>query len=186
MDENAAFNKGLKLQETKAMLKGTVLAIFIMNVAMTALTQSGGQFVITQSAIAGGGAASDDGPGGQFSITGTVGQAAAGANSVGSQYRVSGGFWQSSLAPTATGVSIEGRVVTVFGSPLAMSTVVLSDVEGNTRIAISNPFGRFRFEEVEAGRGYFIIAKGKGLSSDPQFINADQDITGIELIAFEQ
>jgi hypothetical protein len=160
--------------------------ILISIISAVGMAQTGGQYAVSQSAIAGGAAASDDGLGGQFSITGTVGQAAAGANSVGSQYRVSGGFWQSSLAPTATGVSIEGRVVTVFGSPLAMSTVVLSDVEGNTRIAISNPFGRFRFEEVEAGRGYFIIAKAKGLSSDPQFINADQDITGIELIAFEQ
>lgn len=145
--------------------------------------QSGGPYTIEKAVIGGGAGTS---MGGGYALEVTIAQPIAGGPSNGSPYSMQSGFWASDLAPTAAGISVEGRVVSVFGSPVGMSTVLLSDVEGNTLVAITNPFGRFRFEEVEAGRGYFIIAKAKGLSSDPRFINADQDVTGIELIAFEQ
>lgn len=144
---------------------------------------TGGGYILEKSVVATGGAES---AGGTYAVSGTIAQPVAGDPSIATGYIVQHGFWVRDLVPTAAGVSIEGRVVSVFGSPIGMSTILLSDVEGNTRVAITNPFGRFRFEGVEAGRGYFIIAKAKGLSSDPRFINADQDVTGIELIAFEQ
>lgn len=164
-------------------MKSIKFLIVILNLFIQAAAQTGGQYSVTQSVIASGGGLSSDA---RYDVTGTVGQAVVGRTDAVLPYFVQTGFWSFSFSPTAAGISIEGRVVSAFGSPLGMSTVVLSDVEGNTRIAITNPFGRFRFEGVEAGRGYFIIAKAKGLSSDPQFINPDHDVTGIELIAFEQ
>jgi len=155
----------------------------LLFIIVVASDESFAQYEMTEYVISNGGGRSGDA---RYDVNGTIGQAAVGRTNLTLPYFVQTGFWNFDFSPTAAGVSIEGRVVSVFGSPVGMSTVLLSDVEGNTRTAITNPFGRFRFEGVVAGRGYFIIAKAKGLSSDPRFINADQDVTGIELIAFEQ
>jgi hypothetical protein len=55
----------------------------------TSHAQSGGQFELTSSTIAGGGGASG---GGQFQLHGTIGQADAGALA-GGNFKLEGGFW---------------------------------------------------------------------------------------------
>jgi hypothetical protein len=55
-----------------------------------AQAQTGGNFTITQSVIAGGG---QNSAGGAFSVDGTVGQAVAGANLTGGMFSLAVGFW---------------------------------------------------------------------------------------------
>lgn len=67
------------------------------NKMFTGTTQSGGQFVLPRSVIAGGGGGSF---GGTFELNGSIGQAAAGAQMNGGQFSLTGGFWQPEFAPT--------------------------------------------------------------------------------------
>lgn len=166
------------------MLKGTVLAIFIMNVAITALAQSGGQFVITQSAIAGGGAASDDGPGGQFSLTGTIGQSVAGARSFGPAYRMQSGFWHYDIAPTSASISIIGRVVSEFGQPVNRASVRITNSGGVSRSALTNNFGYFIFEGIPVGESYIIEYSARGFLSGSQVIVPMEDISDLQIVIF--
>ena len=61
----------------------------------TVSAQSGGIFEIKKSVISNGGGKSD---GGGFSLTGTVGQAVAGTNSLGGTFSLLSGFWASNQA----------------------------------------------------------------------------------------
>lgn len=135
--------------------------------------QSGGAFEITQSVIANGGAKSD---GGTFSLTGTIGQPLAGTNSTGGGFTVRGGFWQDFFNPTAAMVAVSGRVTQADGRGISKARVILTDAGGATRIVLTNPFGNFRFDDVEAGRMYIFSVSGKRY----QFINNTQILMILE------
>ena len=66
--------------------------LLVLSVSVSAIAQSsGGDFVITKHTIDGGGGTSD---GGDFSVTGTVGQPDASTTPMtGEGFSVSGGFW---------------------------------------------------------------------------------------------
>src|SRR5260221_7445862 len=88
----------------------TNLAIFalVMVAATSVLTQSGGQFTINKSVIAGGGGSAN---GGTFSVDGTIGQAAAGTTSSGGTFNLQSGFWaggSSSIASIKSRADFDG------------------------------------------------------------------------------
>lgn len=70
--------------------KNFIISLILL-IAFSASAQTGGQFAITQSVIAGGGI--QNSAGGTFSVDGTVGQAVAGTTSVGAPFSVASGFW---------------------------------------------------------------------------------------------
>jgi len=86
----------------------------------TAAAQSNGNYTITQSVIAGGGGTSSSGN--VFSVTGTIGQAAAGTVSSNGNFSLAGGFWTA--APAGT-IVISGNI-TKNGNALPGVTVHLS------------------------------------------------------------
>lgn len=61
---------------------------------------------------------------------------------------------------TAATASIAGRLTTSDGLPINGGTVTLTDGP-DTRTAISNPFGYYRFDDVATGRTYVIGASSK-------------------------
>src|SRR5687767_3912147 len=101
--------------------KMSAALVFYVSLSATISAQSDDPYGITQSVIASGGGRSDSAP---YSITGTVGQTLAGTNSSGAQFRVRGGFWQPSLAPSAAMVSISGSVLTPDGQPIGRVIIV--------------------------------------------------------------
>ena len=122
------------------------------------LAQSGGPYVMTQSVIANGGGSSNAG---SYAVEGTIAQPSAGGQSSGGTYFVHGGFWQAFLAPTAAHVSVSGIVRTVEGTAINNVQLELADGTGTIRTARTNPFGYFRFENVEAGNTYVLSATHK-------------------------
>lgn len=58
----------------------------------------------------------------------------------------------SLLPVTAASVTVGGRVVTTNGRGINKALVTLTDQNGNTRQAITNPFGFYRFADVQAGQ----------------------------------
>ena len=67
----------------------------------------------------------------------------------------------TSLAPSAAGVEVGGRVVTGDGQGIRGAYVTISDSTGNSRTAITNPFGYFRFSDVESGQTYVFEIRSK-------------------------
>ncbi len=147
---------------------------------MTVYAQSGGVYQIEKSVIAGGGETS---VGGQYSLTGTIGQAAAGTISSGGTYRVFGGFWHPEFAPTAAHISLSGKVLTNDGRPIAQAWVTLVDANGATRRVTSNGFGYFRFDSVEVGQVYLFTATHRQYLFVTRAVLVNDEMTGLDLTA---
>ncbi len=67
----------------------------------------------------------------------------------------------SGLAPTAAGVSVSGRVTTAEGRGINSARVSLTDQSGNVRTALTNSFGYYRFDAVDAGQTVVLSVTSK-------------------------
>lgn len=88
-------------------------------------------------------------------------------------------------APTATSVSIGGRVTTFNGRGISRAQITLTDSSGETRAASSNFFGYFRFEEVSAGETYVINVRHKSyqFSQPTQVLFVSENLLDINFTA---
>jgi subtilisin-like proprotein convertase family protein len=92
------------------------------------------------------------------------------------------GVTQCNLA-TAANVSVGGRVLTAEGMPIGNATVRIMDDQGISRTALTNAFGFYRFDEVQAGQTYVLSASKKRFRFNPVFVNVGDEITGLDLFA---
>jgi hypothetical protein len=148
--------------------------------------QSGGQFRIEQSVIAGGGNTAQTG--GQFSLGGTTGQSVAGQTASNSPFSDHAGFWLPvQFVPTAAQVSISGKVITIEGQGIRNVQIILT---GNNvvRTAQTTSFGNFRFDEVEIGQTYIlqIVSKRFVFTNPTRILNVQEDIADANFIADPQ
>lgn len=134
--------------------------------------QTGGNYAFTQSVVASGGGQQT--AGGSFALDGTIGQSLAGtlstaASGAGNQYAVRGGFWATeALAPTAANVSVSGRVKIGKRGIIRRVRIILTDAfTGITRSTLTDQFGSYRFEELEAGHFYILEATSKNFVFTP-------------------
>lgn len=157
----------------------TILAVIIFLPPIAA--QTGGNYTITQSVVAGGGQSST---GENYTVEGTIGQNLAGAISVGganNQYSVRGGFWAAeSLVPTAASSSISGRVTGSQNNGIARITItVLDTFTGITRSTASNSFGFYKIDELAATHLYVVTARSRRFTFAPEshYINLFEEQT---------
>ncbi|QYO65853.1 carboxypeptidase-like regulatory domain-containing protein [Leptolyngbya sp. 7M] len=155
----------------------TTLQLLVLLCVTPLASQS---FEITQYLLASGGGSST---GGQFSVTGSIGQPIAGRSSAEPPYQARGGFWQFDLTPTSAPVSISGRVLTDRGLAISLASVTVTDMQGSVRQAISNSFGYFRFEGLRAGEHYVLAASHRQYHFNPVMITAMEDVTDARLVA---
>ena len=89
-----------------------------------------------------------------------------------------------SLAPTAAGASISGRV-TGSGYGLRGVQLTLSNIStGETRTAVSATFGYYRFDDVPVGVLYSLTVSAKRYSFDPDTqINLVDELTDVDFNA---
>jgi hypothetical protein len=85
------------------------------------------------------------------------------------------------VGPTATGASLAGRVLTASGQGVGYARVSLIDPTGETRTAISSPFGYFQFEGIPTGHTVVLRVAARGLSFPNQAVNVDGNITDLTL-----
>jgi hypothetical protein len=64
-------------------------------------------------------------------------------------------------APTAAGISVSGRVITITGRGIRNVDMTMTDARGNKRYTQTSAFGYYRFENVAAGEIVVITAKAK-------------------------
>ena len=77
---------------------------------------------------------------------------------------------QAGLVPTSATVSIGGRVTRSDGMPIPRVTVTMTDENGTVRQARTNPFGYYRFDDVEVGETYIFDAFAKGYEFNSQVV----------------
>lgn len=98
-------------------------------------------------------------------------------------------FWTAgSLAPTAASVTVGGRVLSDVGRGIYKARVTLTDMEGGSRTALTNPFGYYRFDGVPAGQSYVVSVRHKAyqFANPSRIIFVADDLTDVDFIAMNQ
>ena len=145
---------------------------------------SGGPYSIEKSVIGGGGGTST---GGNYGITGTAGQSAAGNGQLAQGYGHQPGFWSRDQLPTAANVSVSGRVSTANGAGIRNVLIRLTSSSGFVRTVLTSTFGYYRFDDVEPGSSYLIsvLSKRYGFNEPIRIINVSGDLTNIDFSALD-
>lgn len=73
----------------------------------------------------------------------------------------------NSIPTTAATVDLSGRVTNVGGRGIAQVRVSLADSNGETRLALTNGFGYYRFTGVTAGAPHTLTLRHKRYSFNP-------------------
>jgi hypothetical protein len=94
-----------------------------------------------------------------------------------------GNYQITMLAPTAAGVTVGGRVLSPSGAGAANARVLVTNQSGETRTAITNSFGYFRFESVAAGADYVFEIRHKRYSFAPRVVNVSEELNELNFTA---
>lgn len=164
------------------------LFLFLLFVALTRaqtseIVAAGGSFVVEKTALAGGGAEKQMST---LNENGTVGQAVSGQTSTGGAYSVYSGFWTpDSFVPTASTVSVGGRITTPAGAGVRNVRVTLTDPAGEVRSVTSTKLGHYIFADVPTGRSYLITVSAKRYTfpEPTRTVHVADEVTDADFIA---
>lgn len=84
---------------------------------------------------------------------------------------------------TAASATVAGRVSDSSGNAIRNAQVVLNGTNGNTYTARTNSFGYYTIENVSAGATYTASVKAKGFTFNPQNVNVNESIDGLNFTA---
>ncbi|HVE57561.1 MAG TPA: Ig-like domain repeat protein, partial [Pyrinomonadaceae bacterium] len=91
-------------------------------------------------------------------------------------------FVQQVVGPTAAPVDVSGRVFSQeTGMAVYNARVVMIDSSGQTRMAITNPFGYFRFTEVLSGATYTFTVSAKTYQTQSIVRSITDEVTDFEI-----
>jgi len=86
-------------------------------------------------------------------------------------------------APTAANVSVSGRVLSAFGNAVSGARVIVTDQNGESRAAITNAFGYFRFDDVRSGETYVFTLTHKRYQFMQQVVTIADEVTDLNFTA---
>jgi hypothetical protein len=92
------------------------------------------------------------------------------------------GAFELSSMPTAAAVNVEGRVINGKRG-VSLARVYLTNQFGETRTALTNSLGYYRFEDVRAGETYTFFVFSKQYRFSPQALTINQETTDLNFIA---
>ena len=86
---------------------------------------------------------------------------------------------------TAANVSVSGRVLTAKVRGISNVRISVTDESGNTRTALSNPFGYYRFDELPAGQTYIFQTQSKRyqFTNPTQVLSVNGELTEVNFTA---
>ncbi len=90
---------------------------------------------------------------------------------------------QAPSVPSATFVSVSGRVTTSGWRGIGYARITITDSGGNTRTAYTNSFGYYRLDDVTAGATYTIAVTKKRYSFTPQQLQINDNLQNVNFIA---
>lgn len=103
--------------------------------------------------------------------------------------RNEGDFWMLGVslasAPTAADVTLAGRVTRASGRGIAGAQVQMTDSAGQTHYAMTNPFGYYRFEAIEAGQSVIVrvLSKRYRFNEPVQIISLGDSAFDVNFVA---
>lgn len=112
-----------------------------------------------------------------FRILGYGGTGAAGT------FRIDNFQVRAALTPTAASVSISGRVLTANNRPVYRALVYLTDQNGESRMAMTNALGYYRFHDVNAGQTYTLNVLSKRYLFEPRVLTINEETENLNLLA---
>ncbi|MDQ3132915.1 MAG: carboxypeptidase regulatory-like domain-containing protein [Acidobacteriota bacterium] len=151
-----------------------VAAYLILFLSILVPAQTGGNFTITESVIAGGGGQTSTG--GTFSLDGTIGQPAAGGALEGSPFAVTSGFWNfAAAAPPA--VTFESDVA---GRPHGDTSIQSNDVVQVQRfqIGLEQPNQSNEFQRADSAP---FTSRGDSLIQSNDVVQAQRYQIGLDI-----
>lgn len=83
------------------------------------------------------------------------------------------------FAPTAANVTVSGKVLRSDETPISNARVRYTNAQGVSRTALTNQFGYFEFQDVEAGQTYVFQVNAKGFDFSPQAISINDNLTDL-------
>ena len=86
-------------------------------------------------------------------------------------------------SPSAATAAVSGRVSAANGRGVSKALITLTGANGETRTAMSNPFGYYRFADVEAGRSYVMSVRHKQYQFTTRVITVNEDLDEENFIA---
>jgi hypothetical protein len=90
---------------------------------------------------------------------------------------------QAPSPAVAVNVSVSGRVTNASGRPVYAARVTMTDSQGNTRIALTNPFGYYRFLNVLSGQTYNMGVRSKEYTFTPRDVVVNDNLTDVNFVA---
>ena len=85
--------------------------------------------------------------------------------------------------PPARNVSVGGRVLTLDGRGVRNAIVTLTDPQGSTRSAMTDPYGSYLFDNVLTGQTYVIGATSRRFQFTSRNVTVSDNLTNVDLIA---
>ncbi len=87
------------------------------------------------------------------------------------------------LSPTASTVSVSGRIMTANGLPVRNALVTLTGTDGRIATVRSSSFGSYRFDQVGVGETYVLSVAAKRYVFQPRAFAVDDVLTDFDLVA---
>jgi hypothetical protein len=95
-------------------------------------------------------------------------------------------YRNAAVLPMET-ASLSGKVRLLFDEKgIAKARIVLIEPDGNRRVAISNPFGFYRFDNLIRGGTYQLNIEAKGYDFNGIVLDVDRTETVFDIIAVER
>jgi hypothetical protein len=83
---------------------------------------------------------------------------------------------------TAASVSVSGRLSAPNSRGVSNARVTMTGSDGVTRFAITNPFGYYRFENVQVGETYTFSVESKQYSFAPQAVYIGEERNDLDFL----
>jgi hypothetical protein len=84
---------------------------------------------------------------------------------------------------TAASVSVSGRLIAPNARGVGNARVKMIGADGAARYALTNPFGYYRFENVQVGEAYTFIVESKQYSFAPQAVFIGEERNDLDFTA---
>lgn len=86
---------------------------------------------------------------------------------------------------TSAAADLSGRVTRADGSGISKARIILVNAMGETRTALTNAFGYYRFEALPTGETYFLNVSSKSWQFNTRVLTLMDEASGIDFIALE-
>ena len=94
------------------------------------------------------------------------------------------GIYQIPLfEPTAAPVMVSGRILSPLGTGVGNAVVSFVDESGNTRVARSNAFGYYAFEDVVVGHTYIFSVTSRRYTFAPRAVSVNEELSELDFTA---